>query len=66
MLPTRRATVVSPFLIAVLLRLGFLPRLLSTRCVASTVGTLAIRLPVLALCVACVLVMALRDMGAGK
>ena len=52
MLPTRRATVVSPFLIAVLLRLGFLPRLLSTRCVASTVGTLAIRLPILALCVA--------------
>ena len=52
MLPTRRATVVSPFLIAVLLRLGFLPRLLSARYVASTVGTLAIRLPILALCVA--------------
>ena len=52
MLPTWRATVVSPFLTAVLLRLDFLPRLLSARHIASTVGILAILLPVLALCMA--------------
>lgn len=52
MLPSRRATVVSPFLIAVLLRLGFLTRLLSARYVASAVGILAILLPVLAFCMA--------------